>query len=47
LAFSLTGHNLLDRQRSITRWVAAGSEGGTVFRVVPAYLLWKLSWAFG
>jgi hypothetical protein len=47
LQFSLTGHNLLGQKRSMTHWVDAGSDGETVYKVVPMYLLWKMSWALG
>ena len=45
LGFSLTAHNLLGRESLSTHWVSAGAEGETIFRVVPAYLLVKWSWA--
>jgi hypothetical protein len=47
LSVSLTGQNLLDQRNAVTRWVGAGAEGGTVFRVVQRYLLVKFTWALG
>ena len=47
LSFSVTGHNLLDHRHAISRWVGPGSEGEAVYRVVPAYVVWKLSWGLG